>query len=93
MKLVQLRNHRENKQTVQKRQQQYSRIAVQPAGTRRYSRATSVSRIHSCFPILQYGTLPKLTGMPNHRNVGIPSKRAASIRVTAAIDHNCSLSL
>ena len=30
MKLVQLRNHRENKQTVQKRQQQYSRMALHP---------------------------------------------------------------
>ena len=79
MKLVQLRNHRENKQTVKKRQEQYSRVTVRSRSDMLLSRPLRVSLcITSCLRILQYATLLKVTGVTSDRGIGNPKKMARS---------------
>lgn len=77
MKLVQLRNHSENKQTVEKRRQQYSRVTLRRRSRTLLSCPVRISlRITSCFHILQDTTLLKMTGMPSDGGVGNPKKMA-----------------
>jgi hypothetical protein len=77
MRLVQLRKHRENKQTVQKRREQYSRVTLRRRSRTSLSCPVRISLcITSCFHILQDATLLKVTGMPRDGGVGNPKKMA-----------------
>jgi hypothetical protein len=79
MKLVQLRNHRENKQTVKKRQEQYSRATVSSRSDMLLSCPVRVSLcIASYLRILQYATLLKVPGVTSDRGIGNPKNMACS---------------